>query len=451
MACATASPWLTLNYDTAGNLASGTSGTTSTYTYDAENRLKTRAVSGGSVSYTYDASGTMVRRLNADGSWTVYIGGVYEKNSDGSTVKYYGASGKAVAMRRTPATGAPTLYYTLSDHLGSVSVVTDTTGAVVASQKYWPYGAVRFGGVSQTDKLYTGQQIEPGDSALGLYNYKARFYSTVTGRFVSPDPTNASGSWMALNRFVYANDNPMKFIDPSGYDPTQQDLSNCAANIVACLELSYGGDSHNGIIFVMGLFESRTSPGDLDHYAGYAETFLERYVPGCSGRGGECWEAAKLLETTEGSDAAYKVFGLKFIASDPGGHGWEGIVGSIPGVKHVPFLGDRLPDRGLDALGKAVRDTSKFIVGVIGVSLGAGTVGKYFTEHPNVNIPFVMDSGADWDPGVIEANAAHYNGLLPNLVDSTSFWSCGCPLHGANDGLASVFYDEFDEYSQLYR
>lgn len=37
----------------------------------------------------------------------------------------------------------------------------------------------RAGGVAQTDKLYTRQQIEPGDAALGLYNYKARFYSTV--------------------------------------------------------------------------------------------------------------------------------------------------------------------------------------------------------------------------------------------------------------------------------
>ena len=54
--------------------------------------------------------------------------------------------------------------------------------------KYWPYGATRSGAITQTDKLYTGQQQEAGDDAMGLYNYKARFYSTVTGRFVSADP-----------------------------------------------------------------------------------------------------------------------------------------------------------------------------------------------------------------------------------------------------------------------
>ncbi len=203
-------PALALTYDADGNLATQGS---SAYTYDAENRLKTRTVSGGTVTYTYDANGTMVKRTNADGTWTVYVGGVYEKNSDGSTVKYYAALGKAVAMRRTPAAGASTLYYTLSDHLGSTSVITDTSGAVVASQKYWPYGATRTAsGTLPTDKQYTGQQVEPGDSALGLYNYKARFYSTTLGRFVSADSVTKDG----LNRYTYVRNNPVRHSDPSG-------------------------------------------------------------------------------------------------------------------------------------------------------------------------------------------------------------------------------------------
>ena len=82
-------------------------------TFDAENRLKTRDVTGGQDTYTYDAGGTLVKRVNADGSWTVYIGGVYEKNSDGSTVG-----------------------------------MTDSSGSVLSTQKYWPYGAARSGSVS---------------------------------------------------------------------------------------------------------------------------------------------------------------------------------------------------------------------------------------------------------------------------------------------------------------
>ncbi|MDE3095460.1 MAG: hypothetical protein KGK07_05580 [Chloroflexota bacterium] len=68
----------------------------------------------------------------------------------------------------------------------------DALGDIEALQTYWPYDAVRAGStysqVSQTDKLFTGQPYgrfrrqEPGDpAALGLYDYRARFYSTLVG------------------------------------------------------------------------------------------------------------------------------------------------------------------------------------------------------------------------------------------------------------------------------
>jgi RHS repeat-associated protein len=150
---------------------------------------------------------------------TVYIGGAYEKKSDGSVTKYYGALGEAIAVRQVPAGGGQgALYYLLADQLGSTSTLTDASGTVVATEKYWPYGAARSGGITQTDKLYTGQQIEPGDSALGLYNYKARFYSTVTGRFVSVDPIGGSpgGDPQAWNPYSYVRNNPVRYTDPTG-------------------------------------------------------------------------------------------------------------------------------------------------------------------------------------------------------------------------------------------
>jgi hypothetical protein len=54
------------------------------------------------------------------------------------------------------------------------------TAGVVATQKYYPYGATRgTSGTLPTDKLFTGQQQESGDGGFGLDNYHARFYSTV--------------------------------------------------------------------------------------------------------------------------------------------------------------------------------------------------------------------------------------------------------------------------------
>jgi hypothetical protein len=51
---------------------------------------------------------------------------------------------------------------------------------VVGTMKCYPYGATRSTtGSMVTDKLFTGQQREPeAVSAVGLYDYGARFYST---------------------------------------------------------------------------------------------------------------------------------------------------------------------------------------------------------------------------------------------------------------------------------
>jgi len=108
--------------------------------------------------------------------------------------------------------------------IGTTVGITDSAGALVSSQKYWPYGAMRSAtkqppplGITQTDKLYTGQQIENGDASLGLYNYKARFYSTTLGRFLSVDPVGGSeGDPQSWNPYAYVRNNPLVYVDPTG-------------------------------------------------------------------------------------------------------------------------------------------------------------------------------------------------------------------------------------------
>ena len=73
------------------------------------------------------------------------------------------------------------LQYFLTDHLGSASVVTDSTGAVVGEQRYYPFGETRLStGTIFTDQLFTGQRemrrpecVE--GTGLGIYHYNARF------------------------------------------------------------------------------------------------------------------------------------------------------------------------------------------------------------------------------------------------------------------------------------
>ena len=52
---------------------------------------------------------------------------------------------------------------------------------------------------------------------FGLINVNARLYSPYLGRFVSPDPLlNSEGGPLLYNPYVYANNNPYKYIDRNG-------------------------------------------------------------------------------------------------------------------------------------------------------------------------------------------------------------------------------------------
>jgi len=92
------------------------------YAYDAENRL-TQVKKNGAViaTFVYDGDGQRVK-ATFGGTTTVYIGNYYEQT--GSTIrKYYYAGGRRVAMRENS-----TVYYLLTDHLGSTALTVSSGG-----------------------------------------------------------------------------------------------------------------------------------------------------------------------------------------------------------------------------------------------------------------------------------------------------------------------------------
>ncbi|MBM3133080.1 MAG: RHS repeat-associated core domain-containing protein [Chloroflexi bacterium] len=109
-----------------------------------------------------------------------------------------------------------TLEYLHTDHLGSTSVTTNTSGTTVSTVKYFPFGGARSQtGTLDTDKRFTGQRLDQ----TGLYYYNARYYDATIGRFISPDtvvPNPANPQ--SLNRYSYCLNNPLRYIDPSGHD-----------------------------------------------------------------------------------------------------------------------------------------------------------------------------------------------------------------------------------------
>ncbi len=107
------------------------------------------------------------------------------------------------------------VYFLLSDHLGSSSVVVDESGQVVEEGYYLPWGGERGNQeIELTDYGYTGQMQE-GD----IYFYNARYYDPAIGRFMQADTIvpMASQGTQAFDRYAYVNNNPLRYADPSGH------------------------------------------------------------------------------------------------------------------------------------------------------------------------------------------------------------------------------------------
>jgi RHS repeat-associated protein len=173
----------------------------------------TNTVTGEVTRFAYDGDGQRVARVDA-GGMTVYVGDILEKNvTTGETTTYYYASAQRIALRR-----GGQVYYVHTDHLGSASVVADGQGNQVGEMRYLPYGQARHAwGSMPTRRHFTGQREE---ASLGLYDYGARFYSPSLGRFISADIiVPGAGNLQTFNRYAYAENNPLRFIDPSGFDP----------------------------------------------------------------------------------------------------------------------------------------------------------------------------------------------------------------------------------------
>ncbi len=137
-----------------------------------------------------------------------------------ASTTYYETQGGALAMRRAGYPADNGIFYILSDHLGSSSVILAQDGTVVKRDYYYPYGGNR--GTPYTDittKRFTGQYHEaglPGGEGLSFYN--ARWYDPQLGRFVSADSiVPEPGRPQSFNRYSYVLNSPLKYRDPSGH------------------------------------------------------------------------------------------------------------------------------------------------------------------------------------------------------------------------------------------
>lgn len=199
------------NYDNNGNM---TGGAGRTFTWNLENKPLTVVQGGTTTTFVYDGDGGRVKKIVGT-TTTRYISKLYECDNTNCTRFVYAGSARVATIA---ASGA--VHYWHPDHLGSSTVITDSTGAKVQAVAYYPYGATRTNQSFTTPAVdvpykYTGKEL---DASTDLYYYEARYYDPTLGRFISADTlVPRPRDPQEFNRYSYAGNNPLRYTDPTGH------------------------------------------------------------------------------------------------------------------------------------------------------------------------------------------------------------------------------------------
>ena len=183
------------------------------FVYDSANRL----ISAGGNTYTYNVEDVRVRNLCGE-SETTYayntngrLSQLLVKTTDDVVTKYVYGIG---LIGEETGSSFKTYHF---DYRGSTAAITDINGNITDTFTYDTYGnLVSRTGTSEIIFLYNGRDGVVTDEN-GLIYMRARYYSPELRRFINADIIAGEiSNAITLNRYAYANGNPVSNIDPFG-------------------------------------------------------------------------------------------------------------------------------------------------------------------------------------------------------------------------------------------
>ncbi len=256
----------TYEYDSRNNLIRETrdDGYVKTYEYSGDNRLVKSTENGTDTLYEYDLNGNLIKRGEDEFAYDSNDNLVYSRVNGVETTYEIGQDG----LRKSKTTNGITTTYSIDENgnvitegddeiiignvplakkidgeyfyyiynaHGDVVMIVDETGNIKNTYRYDAWGTV----VSETETIrnshkYAGEYF---DAETGLIYLRARYYDPSIRRFISedkhwntqnrvygdkeyaegetkiPDITSIA---QANNLYVYALNNPVKYVDPSG-------------------------------------------------------------------------------------------------------------------------------------------------------------------------------------------------------------------------------------------
>ncbi len=252
----------TYAYDNNGNVIQV--GTTTSYTYDYQNRLTQSAIWTGNatttITYAYGPFGERVSQMTGN-TTTVYPNKFYSVVTTGAiatSTDYVYTGSSLLATIDQPlvngtATSTPIIRYNHTDNLGSTNVTSDATMNVAQWFDYAPYGSV----IASTN---TGQTVA-GRGYIGQFTdqtnlsyLNARYYNAAQGQFITQDPVFLGdpraqnlADPQSLNSYSYAEDNPINRMDADGRAASLTSILSSLISVLRSLLSILGGGGGGGV------------------------------------------------------------------------------------------------------------------------------------------------------------------------------------------------------------
>ncbi|MGJ4946763.1 RHS repeat domain-containing protein [Bradyrhizobium sp. HKCCYLS20291] len=220
----------TFSYDANGNQ---TSGLGRSIVYTSYNKPASITQGSRTISFVDDTDHQRIKQVTPEGT-TLYIaafGVAAEVQNPGTVTQkwtdYLLVGNARVGMRVAQTSGGSTTVttrYFHTDHLGSISAISDQNGLLVERLSYDAWGKRRnIDGTDDTTGSITSQTTRGFTdheelSVAGLVHMNGRVYDPLLARFTSPDTmTESPFNTQGWNRYSYVGNDPLTFTDPSGH------------------------------------------------------------------------------------------------------------------------------------------------------------------------------------------------------------------------------------------
>ncbi len=203
------------DYDANGNLIREQTGAQiTTYRINPQDRIATlTGPAGPPVDYAYDSDGRRVeKRTTAEAVRYGWDGASLRRETNVTNnplATYDWAGGRVLRTRRTNLTS-----YAQHDALKSPTRWSRADGGELARATYDAWGNASQQSGTLPPIGYTGYYADPESK---LYYAQQRYYAPKLGRFTRIDPWAGDVlNPITLNKYLYANGNPLLYIDPTG-------------------------------------------------------------------------------------------------------------------------------------------------------------------------------------------------------------------------------------------